>query len=63
MHATLFNVCMALAWLLVLAGGLLIHPGAGLCFAGLLLIALALLAAQMAGGLYTPDAPQPGDPT
>ena len=52
MSLFVFNTCLLLGWLLVLIGGLLIHPGAGLVFAGLLLLGLVFLAVRTAGGVY-----------
>lgn len=54
MNARTFSACLLLGWALATVGGVLIHPGAGLACSGLLLIALALLSARMAGGLYLP---------
>lgn len=50
-----FNLAMFAGWLLVLVGGVCIHPAAGLAVAGLLLIALTLLAVRLGGGLYAPS--------
>ena len=61
MHVNVFNGCLLLGWLLVLAGGVMLLPGAGLAVAGVLLIALALLAARVAGGIYMPDAKRKAD--
>ncbi len=58
MNIKVFNVCLLLGWLMVLAGGIVIHPGWGLAFAGGLLIALALASSYIAG-LYSP-AGKPG---
>lgn len=52
MHVHVFNACLLVGWLLVLAGGVLINVGAGLAVAGGLLIALAMIAARLAGGMY-----------
>jgi hypothetical protein len=54
MHVYVFNVCLLVGWLLVLVGGVLINPGAGLAVAGVLLVVLALITARIAGGLYVP---------
>lgn len=54
MHVHVFNVCLLLGWLLVLAGGVLLNVGAGLAAAGALLIVLVLVSARVAGGLYVP---------
>jgi len=49
-----FNLSLLLGWLLVLAGGVLVHPGWGLAVAGLLLLALTFLCVRIAGGLVAP---------
>ena len=54
-----FNAAILVGWLMVLAGGMWINPGAGLVAAGLLLLVLTLFAARIAGGLYEP--PSRGD--
>lgn len=54
MHARAFNACLLLGWLLVLVGGVLIHPGAGLVGAGVLLLVLVFASANLAGGIYLP---------
>lgn len=62
MNIKLFNVCLLLGWLMVLAGGVVIHPGWGIAIAGALLLLLVLVGAYFAG-LYQPKAetePKPG---
>jgi len=54
-----FNAAMLAGWLLVLIGGVCMHPAAGLAAAGVLLIALTLLAVRLGGGLYAPRESQP----
>lgn len=49
MNVKLFNVCLLLGWLMVLAGGVVIHPGWGLAIAGALLLVLTLASAYLAG--------------
>jgi hypothetical protein len=49
MNIKVFNLCLLLGWLMVLAGGVVIHPGWGLAIAGALLIFLTLAAAYIAG--------------
>lgn len=44
-----FNMCLLLGWLMVLAGGVILNPGWGIVAAGGLLIALTLAAAYLAG--------------
>lgn len=55
MNAHVFNACLLVGWLLVLAGGVLLNVGAGLAAAGLLLIVLSFLASRIAGGIYLPN--------
>lgn len=50
-----FNVAILLGWLLVLVGGCILNPGAGLVGGGVLLIGLTLVLARL-GGLYTAPA-------
>lgn len=57
MNLRIFNVCLLLGWLMVLAGGIAIHPGWGLAIAGALLIVLTLAAAYLAGW----EQAKPGD--
>jgi hypothetical protein len=58
MNMHVFNICLALGWIMATAGGMLLNPGAGLLGGGLLLLALTLLVARM-GGVMAPakDAP------
>lgn len=49
MNVKLFNLCMLLGWLMVLAGGVVIHPGWGIAIAGALLLLLTLASAYLAG--------------
>ena len=49
MNVKIFNICLLLGWLMVLAGGVVIHPGWGIAIAGALLIVLTLAAAYLAG--------------
>lgn len=53
MNAHHFNAMLLLAWFLVLFGGCQINFGAGLLFAGLLLIAILFFVARLAG-IYLP---------
>lgn len=53
MNAYIFNACLLLGWLLVLAGGCLFNVAAGLVGAGLLLLVLVVLVARHAG-VYVP---------
>jgi hypothetical protein len=52
MDIRVFNAAVLIGWLLVLVGGVLIHPGAGLLSAGLLMLVLVFVTARMAGGIY-----------
>lgn len=49
MNPRVFNICLLVGWLLVLVGGILIHPGWGIAIAGAVLIVLTLAAAYLAG--------------
>lgn len=53
MNVKIFNACLLVGWLLVLVGGIIVHPGFGMAFAGLLLIALAIFDVRIAG-LHVP---------
>lgn len=53
MNLNVFNIALALGWLLVLIGGCLVHFGAGLAVGGLLLLGITFVVARM-GGIYTP---------
>lgn len=55
MHIHIFNAALLLAWLLVLVGGVLLNPGAGLIGAGLLLVVLVAWAIRLGGGVYAPE--------
>lgn len=54
MNAYIFNICLLTGWLLALAGGALLNLGAGLIFAGLLLLAIVLVVTRMVG-IYVPN--------
>lgn len=54
MNIKIFNSSLLVGWLMVLAGGVVVHPGWGLAVAGGLLIVLALASAYL-GGLYQPQ--------
>jgi hypothetical protein len=58
MNVRVFNVCLLLGWLMVLAGGVVIHPGWGLAIAGALLVVLTLAAAYLAGWERPAGAPE-----
>lgn len=48
-----FNTLLLAGWLLVLIGGMVINVGAGIAFAGALMIALTIFCARI-GGLHAP---------
>ncbi|MDN7993089.1 hypothetical protein QZM97_23730 [Burkholderia orbicola] len=58
MDVKIFNVCLLLGWLMVLAGGIVVNPGWGIAIAGGLLVLLTLIAAYLAGWAQ-PGPPQP----
>lgn len=49
MNPRIYNVCVLVGWLMVLAGGVVLNPGWGLAIAGALLIFLTLVSAYIAG--------------
>lgn len=49
MNVRVFNLCLLVGWLMVLAGGVVVNPGWGIAIAGGLLIALTLAATYIAG--------------
>lgn len=49
MNVKIFNLCLLLGWLMVLAGGVVIHPGWGIAIAGALLLLLTLASAYLVG--------------
>lgn len=49
MDVKIFNLCLLLGWLMVLAGGVVIHPGWGVAIAGALLLLLTLASAYLSG--------------
>lgn len=49
MNVKIFNLCLLAGWLMVLAGGVVIHPGWGIAIAGALLLLLTLASAYLAG--------------
>jgi hypothetical protein len=54
MNLHVYNAALLLGWLLVLVGGVLLHPAAGLVAAGLLLLVLVFLTVRL-GGVYASD--------
>ncbi len=49
MDIRIFNVALLIGWLMILAGGVVIHPGWGLAIAGAVLLVLTLASAYIAG--------------
>lgn len=49
MNYKVFNVCMALGWLQLLVGGILISPGWGIAIAGAVLLGLTMAMAYLVG--------------
>lgn len=60
MPLIVFNASLLIGWLLVLAGGMLVHPAWGLAVAGALLIVMAMVSAFL-GGLYQARRPPADD--
>lgn len=56
MDIRIFNVCILIGWLMVLAGGIVINVGWGIAIAGALLLVLTLVSAYLAG-LSAPKKP------
>lgn len=56
MNLKIFNACMLVGWLLILAGGVMVHPGWGLAVAGAVLMVGSAVVAYL-GGVYSPDKP------
>lgn len=59
MNIKVFNLCLVLGWLMVLAGGIVIHPGWGIAIGGALLVVLTLTGAYLAG-VHVPPKKQSG---
>ena len=55
MKLIIFNICIAVGWLMVLAGGVIINVGWGIAVAGVLMLLLVLSGAYF-GGIYSPSA-------
>jgi hypothetical protein len=53
MDLRVLNVCLLLGWLMVTAGGIIVHPGWGIVGGGLTLIVLTVVMAIM-GGVFQP---------
>jgi hypothetical protein len=51
MNIKVFNLCLSVGWLMILAGGVVIHPGWGLAIAGAVLF-IGTLAAAYLGGVF-----------
>lgn len=52
MNILIFNIGLLLGWLMVLAGGVMLHLAGGIAAAGVLLLVLVFLSVRLAGGLY-----------
>jgi len=61
MDVKIFNLCLALGWLMVLAGGVVVHPGWGIAIAGALLLLLTLSSAYLAGLQAGKGKPEQGE--
>ena len=55
MKLIIFNLCIAIGWLMVLAGGVIINIGWGIAVAGALMLLLVLAGAYL-GGIYAAGA-------
>ena len=55
MKLIIFNICIAVGWLMVLAGGVIINVGWGIAVAGVLMLLLVLAGAYL-GGIYAAGA-------
>jgi hypothetical protein len=60
MNPIVFNICILLGWLMVLAGGCMLSVPIGLTVAGVLMIALVFIVAR-AVGVMSPGARREGD--
>lgn len=60
MNIKVFNLCLLLGWLMVLAGGVYINPGWGVAIAGALLLVLTLVISYLAGLVDPAKAPTTG---
>ena len=49
MNIKIFNGCLFLGWLMVLAGGVVINPGWGVAVSGALLLVLTMASAYIVG--------------
>jgi len=49
MDIKLFNICLLLGWLMILAGGVILHPGWGIAVAGAVLLVGTATAAYVFG--------------
>lgn len=57
MNIKVFNLALLAGWLLVLIGGVILNPGAGLVAGGALLILIVFVVSRIAG-IYAPPAEQ-----
>lgn len=49
MNIKLFNICLLVGWLMILAGGVVIHPGWGIAIAGAVLFLATIVMAYVFG--------------
>lgn len=52
MDIKLFNATLAIGWLLILIGGVLVSVGWGLAVAGAVLVLMSFASVYIAGGVY-----------
>ena len=62
MNIKIFNLCLLTGWLMVLGGGVMIHPGWGVAIAGGVLMALTLASAYL-GGIHQSNSGKSGTAT
>ena len=60
MDIRLFNLCLAVGWLMVTGGLCMVHPGWGLAAGGAVLLGLTFVSAWL-GGVHA-SAPKTGEP-
>ena len=61
MNLKLFNICLLVGWLMILAGGVVIHPGWGIAIAGAVLFVTTVLMGYVFGVRAETPAPRRGD--
>jgi len=55
MHLAIFNICTAIAWILISAGAIMLNVGAGLIICGVTL-AVMVVYLSLRFGVYVPKA-------